>query len=112
MEVAARKPSTQVLAVPEQESVPSQAQVSLEEDLRIYASDIAEQATARLEAQRKVEMIRQVLADIELEVLILSSVQELSVREIGHIVHRSEQAVHSLLHRARQKARERLEQDA
>jgi DNA-directed RNA polymerase specialized sigma24 family protein len=41
-------------------------------------------------------------------VLVLSSIEELSVKEIGRVVGRSERAVHSLLHRAKAKARERL----
>ncbi len=57
------------------------------------------------------EMLVGVLSDLELEALILSGVQELSVREIGQILHRSEAAVHSLLHRAAEKARERWAQD-
>jgi DNA-directed RNA polymerase specialized sigma24 family protein len=47
-----------------------------------------------------------------MEVLVLQCVDELSVKDISHVVRRSERAVHSLLYRARQKARERLVQDA
>jgi len=35
-------------------------------------------------------------------------VEELSAREVGQVIRRSERAVHSILHRARKKARERL----
>jgi len=39
---------------------------------------------------------------------VLSCVEKLSAREIGQVIGRSERAVHSILHRARTKAREGL----
>jgi len=74
--------------------------------------DLAAEAAARLDAQRQVRELAGVLSETEMEVLVLQCVDELSVKDISHVVRRSERAVHSLLHRARQKARERLVQDA
>ncbi|HUU53845.1 MAG TPA: RNA polymerase sigma factor [Armatimonadota bacterium] len=74
--------------------------------------DLAAEAAARLDAQQQVRELAGLLSEIEMEVLVLQCVDELSVRDISHVVRRSERAVHSLLHRARQKARERLVQDA
>ncbi len=62
----------------------------------------------RLEARRKVAALRSLLSEAEMEVLVLSCVEELSAREIGQVIGRSERAVHSILHRAKAKARERL----
>jgi len=74
--------------------------------------DLAAEAAARLDAQRQVRELAGVLSETEMEVLVLQCVDELSVKDISHVVRRSERAVHSLLHRARQKARERLVRDA
>ena len=74
--------------------------------------DLAAEAAARLDARRQVRELAGVLSEREMEVLVLQCVDELSVKDISHVVRRSERAVHSLLHRARQKARERLVQDA
>ena len=93
-------------------SVPAQAQVSTEEIGEVSDGvDVAEGVASRLAAARKVEALRRVLTAIEFEVLVLSCVQELSAREVGQVIRRSERAVHSLLHRARKKARERLVDD-
>jgi len=92
-----------------QKSVPRSMQVPLTE--APGGADAAARAAERLEARRQVEALFGALSEAEMEVLILASVRELSVREIARIVDRSEPAVHSLLHRARQKARERLERD-
>jgi RNA polymerase sigma-70 factor (ECF subfamily) len=70
--------------------------------------DLAERLTSRLEAQQQVAALAQVLSQVEFEVLVLQCIDELSAREIAHAVGRSERAVHSILHRARRKARERL----
>ncbi len=52
------------------------------------------------------------LSEAEMEALTLHYAHDFSEREISRIVGRSERAVHSLLHRAKQKARERLVRDA
>ncbi|MHC4480945.1 MAG: sigma factor-like helix-turn-helix DNA-binding protein [Planctomycetota bacterium] len=56
--------------------------------------------------------LREALSPSELEVLLLFSVERLSESEIAQVVRRSERAVHSLLQRAREKAREALATDA
>lgn len=90
-------------------SVPAEAQVSADEigDLS-DGVDVAEGTTARLEARRKVAVLRRALSEMEFEVLVLSCVEELSAREVAQVIGRSERAVHSILHRARKKARGRL----
>jgi RNA polymerase sigma-70 factor (ECF subfamily) len=93
-------------------SVPPSAQVPLDEATDTAdGRDLAEALTSRLEAQRQVAAVAQALSDLEFEVLTLSCIDQLSAREIGQAVGRSERAIHSLLHRARQKARERLAND-
>jgi len=66
----------------------------------------------RLDAQRQVAALATALSGLEMEVLQLHFVEEFSLREIGRVVGRSERAVDSLLRRAKQKARERLAEDA
>jgi DNA-directed RNA polymerase specialized sigma24 family protein len=56
--------------------------------------------------------LRQALSQSELEVLLLFSVERLSEREIAQVVRRSRRAVHAILQRAREKAREALRVDA
>jgi RNA polymerase sigma-70 factor (ECF subfamily) len=73
--------------------------------------DAAEQAASHVDAQRQVALLSGVLSEVEFDVLVLNCVDQLSAREIGLVVGRSERAVHSLLHRARTKARERLMRD-
>jgi RNA polymerase sigma-70 factor (ECF subfamily) len=92
--------------------VPAAAQVSLEglgqtADQR----DLATETSARLDAQRKVAEVAGRLSQIEMEVLVLSRVDELSAREVGQVVGRSEGAVRVILHRARQRAREGMVRD-
>lgn len=93
-------------------SVPASAQVSLEA-LGDAADqhDLALETSARLDAQRMVQEVAQRLSRSEMEVLVLSCVDELSAREVGQIMRRSEGAVRVLLHRARKKARERMVRD-
>jgi DNA-directed RNA polymerase specialized sigma24 family protein len=55
--------------------------------------------------------LRAVLSQPELEVLLLSSVERLSDREIAQVVRRPEREVHAMLGQARQKAREALAGD-
>jgi DNA-directed RNA polymerase specialized sigma24 family protein len=69
---------------------------------------VAASAAARVDAERLVVELRSALSDLEFDILTLNSIDQLSAREIGLAVGRSERAVHSLLHRARTKARERL----
>jgi RNA polymerase sigma factor (sigma-70 family) len=93
-------------------SVPPWAQVPMESVGE--ASDgggLEASALSRLEAQREVAALSTLLAPMEMEALTLSCVEELSAREIGQVLGRSERAVHSILHRARTKARERLARD-
>ncbi len=93
-------------------AVPISAESSVETlsavpDGRDMAADVVE----RVNAQRQVLLLADALSSLEFDVLVLNSLDELSAREIGQIVGRSERAVHSLLHRARTKARERLVRD-
>ena len=92
--------------------VPTSAQVPLHAMPEQSAKeDVADAATARVEAQRQVARLRHHLSPIEMEALVLHYMDELSVREIAQMLRRSERAIKSLLHRARQKARERLVND-
>lgn len=93
-------------------AVPAAAQVSLEALAELpQAQDLAQEVSARLDAQRQLAAVAEVLTELEMEVLVLHSLEEFSLDEVGRIIGRSARAVHSLLHRARQKARERLTQD-
>jgi len=65
----------------------------------------------RTNAERTMARLRERLSQPELEVLLLFSVERLSEREIAQVVRRSEPAVHSILQRARRKAREALAAD-
>ena len=89
-------------------SVPAAAKVALDETIGQQAE---QDLTSRLEAQRQVRALAAALSQAEMEVLTLHFVDEFSVKEIAQIVGRSWRAVDSLLHRAKQKARERLEKD-
>lgn len=87
-------------------SVPAWAQVSFEDLSELADShDLGARTAARLDAQRRVAELPGLLSDDETELLTLSAIEELPVREIGRVVGRSEQATQMLLHRARQKAR-------
>jgi RNA polymerase sigma-70 factor, ECF subfamily len=70
--------------------------------------DLAADTVGRLHARQQVRLLAGVLTELEMEVLVLRCAEELSATEIGQVLGRSERAVHSLLHRAKQKARERL----
>ena len=90
-------------------SVPREAQVSVDVIGDVGDGvDVAEGVAARLDARRKVDALRGSLTGVDFEVLVLSCVEELSAREVGQVIRRSERAVHSILHRAKKKARERL----
>lgn len=93
-------------------SVPPHAVSPIEELAGVaQGHDMAGEIARRLDAQRQVAVLCAVLSEVEFEVLVLSAIDRLSAREIGMAVGRSERAVHSLLHRARTKARERLLDD-
>ena len=78
---------------------------------RVGTADPAEELAARVDAKRRVLDIRSCLSGVEMEGLVLRCVHEYSLREIGHIIGRSERAAESLLRRAKRKARERLDRD-
>jgi RNA polymerase sigma-70 factor (ECF subfamily) len=87
-------------------SVPAWAQVSFEDLSELADSrDLGARTAARLDAQRRVGELPDLLSDAEMEVLDLSAVEELPGVEIGRVVGRSEQATRSLLKRAKQKVR-------
>lgn len=93
-------------------AVPSAAQMPLEAlRERQGTEDVSGVVAARMDAQHQVAALRAHLTEMEMEVLVLHYVEELSVKEIAPVVRRSERAINSLLHRARRKARERLVSD-
>jgi len=93
-------------------SIPSSSQVRIDAVAETPATeDMGEVLSSRVDAQRQVAELAKVLSSLEYEVLVLSAADELSAPEIGRIVGRSERAIHSILHRARNKARERLVDD-
>jgi RNA polymerase sigma-70 factor (ECF subfamily) len=107
--IARRRVNLEIRRLKRRKSVPESAQVPPESVLEVSdGSDLAASAADRLDARRKVAALRSLLSDAEMEVLVLSCVEELSAREIGQVIGRSERAVHSILHRAKAKARERL----
>jgi RNA polymerase sigma factor (sigma-70 family) len=67
-----------------QNSVPASAHIPLEgaEDTR-SEEDVSAEVASRLDAQRRVAEVADILSDVEFEVLVLNSVDELSAREIG-----------------------------
>ncbi len=94
-------------------SVPAAAQTSLDSVAEQSApGDLAEAAASRIEAKRRVSKLVGYLSETEMEVLVLRCLHQLSVKEIGQVLGRSERAIDSLLHRAKRKARERLADDA
>ena len=70
-----------------------------------------ERDPSQADAERTMARLRELLSHPELEVLLLFSVERLSERDIAQVVRRSEGAVHSILQRARRKAREALAAD-
>ncbi len=110
--IARRRVHQHLRLLRRRKSMPPWAEVSLTQISETgTGDDPAEALATQLDAQRQVRRIAAVLSDLEMEILVLSAVERLSAREIGRIVRRSERAVHSILHRARRKARERLVQD-
>ena len=107
--IARRRANLEIRRLKRRKSVPDSAQVPPESVLDVSdGSDLAASAAHRLDARQRVAALRSLLSDSEMEVLVLSCVEELSAREIGQVIGRSERAVHSILHRAKTKARERL----
>lgn len=106
--IARRQVQSELRRQRRRKSIPASAQVTLE-SVAGFADDvdIESDCTARLEARQKVVGIAKALTDVEFEVLVLHCVDEFTAGEIGRIVGRSERAIHSILHRAREKARER-----
>ncbi len=93
-------------------AVPPGAAVPLEEAADLpCGEELAEAVASRVDAQALLARLAQELSELELEVLLLDCLDELSVREIGQAVGRSERAIHSLLYRAKAKARERMSHD-
>lgn len=94
-------------------SVPASAQTSLDSVAEQSApGDLAEATASRIEAKRQVSKLVGYLSGAEMEVLVLRCLHQLSLKEIGQVLGRSERAIDSLLHRAKRKARERLADDA
>ncbi len=94
-------------------SVPLSAQASLDSIAEQSApGDLAEATLSKIDATRQVAQLRGYLSEPEMEVLVLRCLHQLSVKDIGQVLGRSERAIDSLLHRAKRKARERLAGDA
>ncbi len=107
--IARRRVLLEIRRRKRRKSVPAEAQVSADEIGEVGDGvEVAEGVVSRMEARRRVEQLRGLLSEVEFEVLVLSCVEELSAREVGQAIRRSERAVHSILHRAKKKARERL----
>jgi RNA polymerase sigma-70 factor (ECF subfamily) len=107
--IARRRIQMEIRRQRRRKAPPVHAQVSFEAIREASdGGDLAAAAASRLDARRRVAELRGLLTDTEFEALALSCVAELSAREIAQVVGRSERAVHSILHRARTKARERL----
>ena len=87
-------------------------QLPLEAALNVAEEgDLAAGVAAQIDYQQQFARIAAALSAQELEVLTLLYINRLNIREIGNLMGRSESAINSILHRARQKARERLAQD-
>jgi len=94
-------------------AIPKSAEVNLETTRELAVDgDLASELTGRMEARRQVALLARHLSEAEMEVLLLSFVEEFDMKEVAHILGRSGRAVYSLLHRAKAKARERLVHDA
>jgi len=107
--IARRRVLLEIRRQQRRKSVPPWGQVTLESVRETSdGPSLESRALSRLEAQRQVALLTEILSEVEMEALMLSGVEELSAREIGRVMGRSERAVHSILHRARTKARERL----
>jgi len=106
--IARRRVQMEIRRQKRRTAVPAAVQVPMGDAAEVSdGQDLASSTAARLDAQRKVAELSSVLSEMEMEVLVLSCVEKLSAREIGQVIGRSERAVHSILHRAKTKARER-----
>ena len=107
--IARRKVQDELRRRRRRTAVPASSQVSADSVAETSTDgDMAETLSSRIAAQQQVTALARLLSSLEFEVLVLASVNELSAGEVGRIVGRSERAIHSILHRARKKARERL----
>ena len=107
--IARRRVQMEIRRQKRRKAVPATLQVPMGSVAEVSdGDDLASSTAARLDAQRKVAELSSLLSEMEMEVLVLSCVEKLSAREIGQVIGRSQRAVHSILHRARTKARERL----
>jgi RNA polymerase sigma-70 factor (ECF subfamily) len=94
-------------------SLPRSAQVPIDTIPDLPATgDMAADLAERMAAQEKIAQLAGILSDVEMEVLMLRCVGEFSLKQIGRMVGRSERAVHSLLHRAKQRARQGVSEHA
>jgi RNA polymerase sigma-70 factor (ECF subfamily) len=110
--IARRKLQDELRRRKRRKSVPTEAEVPVETlSGMVEEEDLAEAVAARISAQRQVAELAQALSPREFEVLMLNCADELTAPEIGRIIGKSERAVHSILFRARKKAREKLAQD-
>jgi RNA polymerase sigma-70 factor (ECF subfamily) len=85
-----------------QKRVPPENCVELDESISAISDD--DDILGRMEATRLVDQVMSSLLDDEREVLLLRYVEEHSIREISHLMSRSEKAIESLLMRAKKKA--------
>jgi len=110
--IASRQAVAELRHRQRRKSVPASVQVPLDSVAEeTLVSDPAGELAARIEAQRQVDKLRSHLSPLEMEVLVLQGAYELTAREIGQVLGKSERAINSLLHRAKVKARERLRND-
>jgi RNA polymerase sigma factor (sigma-70 family) len=106
--IARRRVLLEIRRRKRRKSVPAEAQVSMASVGDVSdGRDLAEGSARRLDARRTVAELHEVLSEVEFDTLVLSCVEGLSAREVGQVIRRSERAVHSILHRAKKKARER-----
>jgi RNA polymerase sigma-70 factor (ECF subfamily) len=111
--IARRQAQLELRRQRRRKSVPPSAQASLDSVAEQSApGDLAEATVSKIDAKRQVSELRGCLSEPEMEVLVLRCLHQLSVKEIGQVLGRSEGAIDSLLHRAKRKARERLAGDA
>lgn len=111
--IARRQAQLEMRRQRRRKSVPESAQRTLQSLAEQSApGDLAEEMVSRIEAQQQVSKLAGYLSATEMEVLVLRCLHQLSVKEIGQVLGRSERAIDSLLHRAKRKARERLAEDA
>lgn len=111
--IASRHTKQELRLRSRRKSVPAAMQVSLDTiSEQSTCDDLADTVANRLQAQEIMAEIRRGLSEVEMEVLMLHCVHQLSAKEVGQVLGRSERAIDSMLRRARQKARERMAKDA